>query len=109
MDVMYNANCTASISMKTYHQEAIQEFGEDCLKQATMSAKKDLFDININLPGLGATQWVLFDSIVEMLLYVCKRGRPDIQLAMIFLCTRVLIAQKKTGRNLKEFSNMLPA
>jgi len=90
MRVTYHDNKTASISMKSYLEEAIHEFGEDCSKRVTTPAKKDLFHIDTNSPGLGTARRVLFHSIVAKLLYVCKRGRPDIQLATMFLCTCVL-------------------
>jgi len=101
MVVTYNDNRTASINMKGYLQEAIAEFGEDCTKHATTPAKKDLFNVDINLPGLGEAQKTRFHSIVAKLLYVCKRGRPDIQLAIMFLCTRVSKSTKEDWGKLK--------
>jgi len=101
MTVTYNANRTASISMKSYLQEAILEFGEDCTKRATTPAKKDLFEVDINLPGLGETQRTRFHHIVTKLLYVCKHGRPDIQLAIMFLCTRVSKSTREDWEKLK--------
>jgi len=43
----------ASINMKNYLQEAIMEFAEDCTKWATTPAKKNLFEVDINLQDLG--------------------------------------------------------
>jgi len=101
MVVTYNDNRTASISMKGYLQEAISEFGEDCTKRAATPAKKDLFNVDINLPRLGEAQKARFHSIVAKLLYVCKRGRPDIQLAIMFLCTRVSRSTKEDWGKLR--------
>jgi hypothetical protein len=91
------------IDMEEYVKEAIEDFGEDVSKNVATPAKKDLFEIDEQSPKLDKKGADHFHSIVAKLLYISKRGRIDIQLAIAFLCTRVSCSiQNKTGRNLKE-------
>ena len=46
----------------------------------------------------------ILHSIVEKLLWVAKRGRPDIDTAIYFLCTRV---NKRTKEDKDKFSQVL--
>jgi hypothetical protein len=58
-------------------------------QHATTPAKKDLFVVNDKLPLLTKEKADRFHSVVAKLLYISKRGRVDIQLAIAYLCTRV--------------------
>ena len=78
-----------NVSMKRYIEEAIDEYQNDVTRIATTPAKKNLFYIDPESPRLDTEQADHFHSIVAKLLYVSKRARPDIQLAVSFLCTRV--------------------
>jgi hypothetical protein len=80
---------TLEIDMKDYVLEAIAECEDDVSKPATTPAKKDLFEINTKSPSLEKKKAERFHSVVAKLLYISKRGRIDIQLAIAFLCTRV--------------------
>jgi len=57
---------------------------------APTPAKKDLFTVDDGSDQLDKQQGENFHSIVAKLLYVSKRARTDTQLAIAFLCTRVL-------------------
>ena len=48
-----------------------------------------------------------FHRVVAKLLYVSKRGRPDIQLAIAFLCTRVSCSTEQDQRKLKRLLQFL--
>jgi hypothetical protein len=62
MNITFNDDGTASVTMKDYLKEAIADFGED------------LFDINDNSPALQSKKGEIFHSVVAKLLYVSKRG-----------------------------------
>jgi len=69
---------------------------------ASTPAAKHLFDVNPNAEKLSAEDSEIFHRFVAKLLWVCKRTRPDIQLAVSFLTTRVQSPDvddwKKLGR-----------
>lgn len=69
----------------------IDEVLDDCPvdKSANSPAASHLFDINSDCPKLSDREREFFHSLVAKLLYIAKRGRPDILLAVIFLSTRV--------------------
>ena len=63
---------------------------------------KDLFTVDLTQQKLDGPTSDLFHCIVAMFLYVTKRARPDIQVAVAFLCKRVKCPNtgdwKKLGR-----------
>lgn len=77
------------INMKDYIQEAIDAFGEPISGTVSSVATKKLFDVNDQVVPLPEKQQDIFHLVVAKLLWVMKRGRPDIELAISFLCTRV--------------------
>jgi Reverse transcriptase (RNA-dependent DNA polymerase)/Zinc knuckle len=101
MKIDFHTNGTASIRMKEYIAEAIQDFGEDISRQAATPAKKNLFDIDGKSEELTGAKKEVFHSVVAKLLYVSKRGRPDIQLPIAFLCTRVAHSTDEDWMKLK--------
>jgi hypothetical protein len=78
---------TATITMKEYLQEAIDESGMDIHRIATTPARKTLFDVDMSARPLNATEAMVFHSVVAKLLYVSIRGRMDLLLAISFLST----------------------
>ena len=89
MDVTFTEERTVQILMREYLTEAIDAFGEDITRTASTPAKKNLFSIDWTAKKLDTKRDELFKHIVAKLLYVAKRSRIDIQLAIGFLCTRV--------------------
>jgi Reverse transcriptase (RNA-dependent DNA polymerase) len=90
MQIKYNrTDNTATIGMKDYLTEAIEESGLHINKTASTPATRDLFDIDEKSPALSKVDGEIFHSIVAKLLYVSIRARMDILLATSFLATRV--------------------
>ena len=56
---------------------------------ATTPASLHLFELRDGDPLLGDKEADEFHSIVAKLLFLCKRGRPDLQTAVAYFCTRV--------------------
>ena len=56
---------------------------------AVWPAHEDLFKIDENSQKLSSVDGNFFHRIVAKLLFAAKQARPDIQLAVSFLCTRV--------------------
>jgi hypothetical protein len=107
MNFTFLPNQTVRINMRDYIQEAINDFNEDITKGATTPANKNLFDISTNAIPLDLKQAEIFHSIVTKLLYVAKRGRPDILLAIAFLCTRVSCSSGEDWSKLKRLLQYL--
>jgi len=89
MDITFNNDGTVTLLMKEYLKEATADLGMDASRVATAPAKRDLFAINKKFEHLEKKIGELFHSIVAKVLYVSKRARTDLQLAVAFLCTRV--------------------
>jgi hypothetical protein len=89
MDIFFPGNGTVRINMKTYLQEAIDQYKGLVTKTATTPAKKNLFEIKENVEQLKKGPKERFHSVVMKLLWCTHRGRPDIQLPIGFLCTRI--------------------
>ena len=89
MSITFIGNGKVRLTMKSYLEEAIQAFGEDVSVGAATPANRNLFIVNEDLPMLEGRQAESFHHIVAKLLYVAKRARIDLQLAIAFLCTRV--------------------
>jgi hypothetical protein len=104
---MFLPNQTVRINMRDYIQEPIVAFGEDVTLGATTPGKSNHFDVNTESIRLPTSQSDLFHSIVAKLLYVVKRGRPDIMLAIAFSCTRVSCSDCEDWSKLKSLLQYL--
>jgi hypothetical protein len=101
MNITFHDDGTVSVKMKEYIKEAIDDFGEDIVRSAATPAKKNLFDVDENAEPLSRKKSENFHSVVAKLLYVSKRSRLDIQLAVAFLCTRVSCSTEQDWQKLK--------
>jgi hypothetical protein len=89
MNILYTEHQTAEITMKTYLQEAIDNFHGIIKNEATTPSKKNLFEVNELAEKLPKEQADNFHSVTAKLLYVATRARVDILLPVGFLGTRV--------------------
>ena len=90
MHIKYDKRAkTATITMKEYLKEAIDESGMDIQRVAATPARKTLFDVDETATPLSAEEAMKFHSVVAKLLYVSIRARMDLLLAVSFLSTRV--------------------
>ncbi len=76
------------ISMDNMIREAVNEYNIQSNKAATPAALH-LYQINNSSPLLKAKTKDKFLLVVQKLLFISKRARPDILTAMSFLTTRV--------------------
>jgi hypothetical protein len=78
------------IDMEQYIDEIFKNLPEDMQKgTAATPAAEHLFKTRSDAGYLDKPTAELFHRITAQLLFLCKRGRPDIQTAVAFLCTRV--------------------
>ena len=79
--------------MKVHLQESIDIFtqldGKEITKTVTSIAYPKLRDVNDECEKLPGKKRDGFNSIVEKLLWIMKRARPNLETAIGFLCTRV--------------------
>ena len=94
-------NKRLTIDMKEYLEEAIKEFPKDCSRRISTPAATHLFDINPSQTKLEDERKTVFHRLVAKLLFVSKRGRPDIQVAIAFLTTRVTEPDEDDWQRLK--------
>jgi hypothetical protein len=77
------------LDMQAYVKKVLEEMPEEFDGTATSPAADHLFQIIDGIPLLDDAKSEFFHATVAKLLFLCKRGRPDIQTAIAFLCTRV--------------------
>ena len=76
--------------MKGYLEEAIEAFPDKLTARAPKTpAAEHLFDVDTNSDIINDSKKEIFHHIVAKLLFVSTRGRPDIQVAISFLTSRV--------------------
>ena len=100
-DIEFNNNKEVLLSIKTYIQECVNDFGEDLSLPAVTPAAKHLFTVGKDTPCLDTKRSDIFHSIVMKLLWVSKRSRPDIQTALSFLCCRTSKSDTDDWKKLK--------
>ena len=91
VDIEFNANGTVTLSMDDYIDECINIYNDEINKSASSPAKGTLFDDNVGQKTeiLNESKAEKFHHTMAKLLYVSKRVRIDIDLAVSYLCTRV--------------------
>jgi hypothetical protein len=107
MDIIYNDDNTVSICMEQYLTEAIEDFPEDIDRVVISPAALHLFDVDEDCKKLEEKKREIFHHIVAKLLFVSKRGRPDIQVANAFLGTRTTKADEDDWKKLKRLLQYL--
>ena len=89
MDLIFEDK-SVKIDMRDCLKEVINEIPEDCSKSVTTPVAVYLFEVDNVQDKLSNDQKKIFHTFVAKLLFVSKRGRPDIHVAIAFLNTRVM-------------------
>ena len=103
MTITFNDDGSVKFDMSDYIEGVLRETPKEFIRGIVQTpAASHLFDINPDGKRLDSDRLEQFHHLVAKLLYLCKRTRPDIQLTVSFLCTRVTNADeddwKKLGR-----------
>ena len=105
MQLDFSVDGKVSISMKEYIENIIKEFPENITGTSSTPAAEHLFKIREqDAKPLSEEKAGVFHTTVAQCLFLCKRARPDIQLAVGFLTTRV---QKPDEDDWKKLLKML--
>jgi len=91
------------VDMISYIQEMLKEF--EGIREYVHPADEKLFETDGN--DQPASDSKSFHRIVAKLLYLCKRGRPDIALPVHYLCTRVKNPTMQDENKLKRIMGYL--
>jgi hypothetical protein len=78
---------TVIVTMDGFVEDVITEY--DTTGVRSTPATSELFETNGDLQEICKMRKVKFHTLVAKLLYLSKRVRPDIQVAVMYLCTRV--------------------
>ena len=89
MELEYLDNGTVIIGMVGYVDSILEEATPAMQGTAVTPAANHLFQVNPTPSLLSKDDADYFHHMVAKLLFICKRGHPDIQTAVAFLCTRV--------------------
>ena len=107
MEIAFLDDGKLSIGMSDYVKNAIAAFQDDVSRSAVTPANKNIFEIDDEAPLLNKERSDRFHRVVAKLLYTSHRGRPDIQLAVAFLCTRVSRSTTQDWEKLKRLLQYL--
>ena len=90
------------IDMRDQIQEAFDTFGEELDHNVSSPANKNLFSTYDGVSTeLDENRSEIFHSVVAKILFIMKRGRPDVETAISYLMTRVSKSNEKDWEKLK--------
>ena len=107
MGIEFCEDGSVNICTKEHIKEAIEDFGEDVSQNVSTPANLGLTLIDETSPELDPHKQDKFHSIVSKLLWVMKRGRPDIETTIAFLCTRVAVSTEQDWKKLRRLLQFL--
>ena len=89
MKLVFDDNKGIKIDMKDYVMEMINDYPDELNGKSKTPANEKLFKVNEKSQKLTKEKAELFHTMVAKGLFLSKRSRPDIQMTIAFLCTRV--------------------
>ena len=108
MKLDYSVDGELTVDMKEYVQEMVTDFSTMAnLKKSKTPAASYLFDISKDAEALSEQDATVFHNLVARGLFVSKRACPDIQLPVVFLCTRIESPCKDNCEKLKRLVGYL--
>ena len=92
---------TVGIKVDNYLRDAFDAFGEPLTRKVATPALKDLLNIDMSSPRLSDDRAARFRRVVGILQWACKRGRPDVDLPIAFLRSRVDFCTEQDWKKLR--------
>ena len=100
--INWNSEGKVVFTMYNYWENILDKAPADFDSEDVTPAFCDLFTGNLTHKKLDTSTLVLFHRVIAKFLYIAKRTRPNIQVAVAFLCKRVTCPNvgdwKKLGR-----------
>ena len=88
MKIYFSAPEKAEITTNDSIFDIVDDATDDMIEEAVTTAGAHLFQVNKEDPiYLDDKTAVEFHHIVARILFLCKHTRPDLQTAVLFLCT----------------------
>ena len=89
MVLQFTADGKVIIDMTRYVEKMVEDFPDKLRDGINLPWTERLFKVDDHSPKLDADRAKTMYTFVMKAMFVCKRGRPDIQPAVAFLATRV--------------------
>ena len=89
IDIEITPQKTIEIDMSAQLQEAIEMFGEEINGIMSSIATHNLFKVTEDAEPLDSRKQEILHSVTAKLLFITKRGRPDLETLISFLTTRL--------------------
>ena len=100
INIDYSNNRYVKFTMYNFIKDVLKEAREDMNGTFLWPADGKLFSVDPQSPRLNTMDADYFHRITAQLLFACKQARPDIQVAVAFLCTRVKAPTKEDYKKL---------
>jgi hypothetical protein len=101
MTIDYSEDGKVKFTMYDYLEDILVEALDDMDGSAVTVASDHLFTVNTDCEKLNPETADYYHRTVAHLLFASKRARPDLQTAVVFLCTRVACSDKDDYKKLK--------
>jgi hypothetical protein len=98
----YSEHGKVKFTMYDYVEDMLEDMPGDMKGTAPTPASDNLFDVDEDLAALNEKELDFFHRTTVRLLFAAKRARPDLQVAVAYLCTRVKCPTNRTIANLQE-------
>jgi hypothetical protein len=96
----YSEKEKVKFMMYDYLEDILNEMPDDMNGTAPTPASNNLFDVDEESPSLNEKESDFFHRTTARLLFAAKRARPDLQVAVAYLCTRVKNPNQSVYRKL---------
>ena len=95
INIDYSNNNYVKFTMYDFLEDVLEEAREDMNGRYKWPANSKLFDVDKASPKLSIRDQDYFHRMVTKLLFVAKGSRPNLQVAVAFLCTSVSAPTKE--------------
>ena len=103
----YTTDGKVIIDMREYIKKILEELPHSFRGSSITPAANHLFDINVDCDKLEKEDAEFFHHVVAQLLFLSKRGRPDLLTAVAFLTTRVKSPDEDDFKKLQRLTKYL--
>lgn len=107
MTLDFSTNSKVKVIMVDYVDRMINEAPDEFGGMASTPASKHLLMVDCHSPKLEETRAAKFHHMVAKSLFLCKRARPDLQLTVGFLSTRVRSPTEEDWKKLRRMVQYL--
>jgi hypothetical protein len=100
LTIDYSKKNNVIFTMYDYLEDILESMPEDMNGTSPTPASDNLFDVDDDSPSLNEKESDFFHRSTARLLFAAKRARPDLQVAVAYLCTRVKSPNQSDYRKL---------